>query len=391
MSVSNGLKIGIVGAGIGGLTTAIALQQRGMQVVIYEQAEKLTEVGAGLTISKNAARVFEALGLGEQLAALDSPCANMGVIDHLSGDILVYEPRDQKETLSSNVIASRQVHRADLHKLLAASLIDADSCLNLDHRLQDISQGASQVKLSFANGQVDHCDIVIGADGLKSAVRERLYSSEPANFTGFVAWRGLVDRTLVKDIALDPQFATYSSNDKLFVRYPVRNGDLINYVAIARKDDFLSESWAEPADVSEVAAQFSEWHQNVSDIILATPSDKCMRWALFTRAPLNNWINGRVCLLGDAAHPTTPFFGMGAAMAIEDSLILARCFEAENDNWQSALERYQRARMTRTNHIQQISLERAESYMHNDPAKRAMGPSSGLGNAMDYDPRTAVI
>ena len=325
------------------------------------------------------------------MAALDSPCANMGVIDHLSGDILVYEPRDQKETLSSNVIASRQVHRADLHKLLAASLIDADSCLNLDHRLQDISQGTSQVKLSFANGQVDHCDIVIGADGLKSAVRERLYSSEPANFTGFVAWRGLVDRTLVKDIALDPQFATYSSNDKLFVRYPVRNGDLINYVAIARKDDFLSESWAEPADVSEVAAQFSEWHQNVSDIILATPSDKCMRWALFTRAPLNNWINGRVCLLGDAAHPTTPFFGMGAAMAIEDSLILARCFEAENDNWQSALERYQRARMARTNHIQQISLERAESYMHNDPAKRAMGPSSGLGNAMDYDPRTAVI
>ena len=391
MSVLSSLKIGIVGAGIGGLTAAIALQQRGMQVVIYEQSEKLAEVGAGLTISKNAARVFEALGLGSQLAALDSPCPHMGVIDHLSGDILMYDPRDQEETLSTNVIASRQVHRADLHKLLAESLISEGSCLRLDHRLQKITQDTSQVKLSFTNGNIDYCDIVIGADGLKSAVRELLYSSEPANFTGFVAWRGLVDRSLVKDISLDPHFATYSSSDKLFVRYPVRNGALLNYVAIARKDDFLSESWAEPAEVSEVAAQFSDWHKDVSDIILATPSDKCMRWALFTRAPLNNWIKGRVCLLGDAAHPMTPFFGMGAAMAIEDSLILARCLEAEKDNWQHAFERYQRARLTRANHIQHISLQRAESYMHNDPAKRAMGPSSGLGNTMDYDPRTALI
>jgi len=292
----------------------------------------------------------------------------MGVIDHLSREILMYEPRNQEETLSTNVIASRQVHRADLHKLLATSLITADSCLKFDRRLQDITQDTSQVKLSFTNGKIDHCDIVIGADGLKSAARELLYSSEPANFTGFVAWRGLVDRSLVKDISLDPHFATYSSSDKLFVRYPIRNGDLLNYVAIARKDNFLSESWTEPAEVSEVAAQFSDWHKDVSDIIMATPSDKYMRWALFTRAPLNAWIKGRVCLLGDAAHPMTPFFGIGAAMAIEDSLILARCLEAEKDNWQNAFERSQRARLTRTNHIQHISLQRAESYMHNDPA-----------------------
>jgi len=252
--------------------------------------------------------------------------------------------------------------------LLATSLITADSCLKFDRRLQDITQDTSQVKLSFTNGKIDHCDIVIGADGLKSAARELLYSSEPANFTGFVAWRGLVDRSLVKDISLDPHFATYSSSDKLFVRYPIRNGDLLNYVAIARKDNFLSESWTEPAEVSEVAAQFSDWHKDVSDIIMATPSDKYMRWALFTRAPLNAWIKGRVCLLGDAAHPMTPFFGIGAAMAIEDSLILARCLEAEKDNWQNAFERSQRARLTRTNHIQHISLQRAESYMHNDPA-----------------------
>ena len=122
MSVLSSLKIGIVGAGIGGLTAAIALQQRGMQVVIYEQSEKLAEVGAGLTISKNAARVFEALGLGSQLAALDSPCPHMGVIDHLSGDILMYDPRDQEETLSTNVIAAcGQVLGNYLHLLMTRS------------------------------------------------------------------------------------------------------------------------------------------------------------------------------------------------------------------------------------------------------------------------------
>ena len=133
------------------------------------------------------------------------------------------------------------------------------------------------------------------------------------------------------------------------------------------------------------------WHEDVVRIIRATPKDKCMRWALYSREPLDKWIAGRVCLLGDAAHPMSPFFGMGAAMAIEDALILARCFEAEQASWTSALERYQSARLPRGNHMQQISLARAESYMNNDPSQRAMNPSSGLGNAMDYDPRTAKI
>jgi salicylate hydroxylase len=389
--VFHGLKVGIVGAGIGGLTAAIALQKIGMTVIVYEQAEQLGEVGAGLTISKNAARVFDSLGLGSQLAALGKPCPHMGVVDHITGKVLVYEPLDKKECQSGNVIASRQVHRADLHDLLTAAIARPNNTIRLDHELLDITQDSTRVKLSFTKGQVDYCDIVIGADGLKSAVRELLYSAKPAKFTGFVAWRGLVERSLVQGLKLDPHFATYSSSDKLFVRYPVRHGSLINYVGIARKNDFLSESWKAPAKVTEVAAEFSGWYQDVPNIILATPKNSCMRWALYTRGPLQDWIRGRVCLLGDAAHPLTPFFGMGAAMAIEDSLILARCFESEKDNWQNAFKRYQRARLERCNHMQHISLQRAESYMNNDPARRAMGPSSGLGKAMDYDPRTAII
>lgn len=391
MATSSAFKIGIVGAGIGGLTAALALQQRDMQVVLYEQAEQLGEVGAGLTISKNAACVFDALGLGSELAALDDPCPHLGVIHHITGDVLAYDPRDKEELHSDNVIASRQVHRADLYNLLVNAFVSAGNSLRLGHKLTDISQGLNRVKLSFSKGQVDYCDIVIGADGLKSAVREKLYSAKPASFTGFVAWRGLVERSMLPDIPLTPHFATYSSSDKLFVRYPVRQGRLINYVAIARKNDFLSESWKARAQASEVAAEFAGWYADVANIILATPEGRCMRWALYSREPLDDWINGRVCLLGDAAHPMSPFFGMGAAMAIEDALILARCCEAEKDNWQNAFKRYQTARLPRSNHMQRISLERAESYMHNDPEKRALSPSAGLGRAMEYDPRTAKI
>ena len=310
---------------------------------------------------------------------------------HESGEVLGYEPRDSHELECSNVILSRQVHRADLYDLLVKRFRDDGGQIRLGHKLKDISQKPDQVHLRFVAGQAEHCDIVIGSDGLRSVVRERLFSAHPAIFTGFVAWRGLVERRSVEDIPLDPHFGTYSSSDKLFVRYPVRHGSLINYVAIARRNDFLCESWSAPADVSQVAAEFDGWHEDVVRIIRATPKDRCMRWALYSREPLDKWITGRVCLLGDAAHPMSPFFGMGAAMAIEDALILARCFEAEKKNWTSALERYQSARLPRANHMQRISLERAESYMNNDPRQRAMNPSSGLGNAIDYDPRTVDI
>ena len=385
------LRIGIVGGGIGGLTAAIALKKQGLNAVVFEQAEELGEVGAGLTISKNAARVFDELGLGAQLASLDNPCPHLGSMHHESGEILGYEPRDSQELNDSNVIVSRQVHRADLYNLLVSRLKDDGGPIFLGHKLQDISQSSDQVELSFAAGQIEICDIVIGADGLRSAVRERLFSADPATFTGFVAWRGLVERQFVEDISFDPHFGTYSSSDKLFVRYPLRHGSRIHYVAIARRNDFLCESWSAPADVNQVAAEFDGWHEDVVRVIRATPKDKCMRWALYSREPLDKWIAGRVCLLGDAAHPMSPFFGMGAAMAIEDALILARCFEAEKESWTSALERYQSARLPRGNHMQRISLARAESYMNNDPIRRAMNPSSGLGNAMDYDPRTAKI
>lgn len=389
--MTKNIKIGIVGAGVGGLTTAIALQQKGFRVVVYEQSSELGEIGAGLTISINAGRVLAALGLGQQFCAMDAATPHLGAVDYETGERLSYELRDHAGNQSQFGAATRQVHRADLHNLLADNLHDKNATIFLDHRLSEITQSHDQVSLKFKNGKSDQCDYVIACDGLKSFVRQQLFSSKPAEFTGFVAWRGLVNRDHVPDVSLDPHFATYSSQSKLFTRYPVRHGSLVNYVAIARKLDFRSERWNEPAEVQEVAAQFSGWHEDVTKIILATPRDKCNRWALYTREPLNTWHKDRVVLLGDAAHPMTPFYGMGAAMAIEDGMIISRCLEAEPNDWQAAMGRYQQARLERCNNMQQISLARANDYMHPDKKSRALAPGAGMAPSTEYDPVTIPI
>lgn len=366
------------------------MQKRRFDVVVYEQAPELGEVGAGLTISASAARVFKALGLGDELAALDSPTPHMGTLHYKTGERLAYERRDNEAYFEQHGGLTRQVHRADLHEVLAGALVDRHNTLRLGHMLTKIWQGGDQAILEFAHDVSDKCDLIIGCDGLKSVTRDSLFYTESPKFTGFVAWRGLVARSLVPDISLDPHFATYSSDDKLFVRYPVRHGTLVNYVAIARNHDFRSESWKAKADVYDVAAQFEDWTGDVGTLIRATPSGQCMRWALYSRKPLESWVRGRVCLLGDAAHPMTPFYGMGAAMAIEDAMVLARCFE-KADGWESALQRYQSARLDRGNEMQKISLVRADAYMNPNPEKRALSPSDGLGKFMHYDPITAEI
>lgn len=389
VAMKTGKSIGIIGAGIGGLTAAIALRNRGFHVTVFEQASHLREVGAGLTLSPNASLVLEALGLKEQLESLDGPTPHLGTLDYRTGRILDFDERDLSAYRSRYGALTRQVHRADLHNVLSGA-VDRD-VVQLGHKLADIVERADGVDLTFENGRTAQFDAVIGCDGLKSVVRERLFAKEPALFTGFVAWRGLVKASGAALPDMVPHFGVYPSPDKLFIRYPVRGGALINYVAIARKADFHSESWNVKAEVSDVEAEFAGWHEDVTDLIRSTPKDSCMCWAIYTRQPLDRWTSDRVALLGDAAHPMTPFFGMGAAMAIEDAYILARCFEADDNDWPHALKRYESARMERGNHMQRISLARADDYMSRSKAHRNQKPGAGLGDSMDYNPLTAPI
>lgn len=380
-----GLKIGLIGGGIGGITAAIALQKYGLTPIVYEQAAKLGEVGAGITIGPNANHVLNGLGLESKLEALASASPNVGTLHYKTGERLSYVSRGKQEYLKRYGAVSRLMHRADVYSLLLDTYKSNSENLKLSHELTTIKQNSETVTLKFSNGITDQCDVVIACDGIKSGVRDRIFVTEPPKFTGFVAWRGLVDRNLAPQVTLDPHFAAFPAENKLFGRYPVRHNTLINYVAVARKPSLSSESWSQRAEVSEVLSEFEDWYEDVVNIIRATPKDKCLRWALHSRQPMKSWVNGRISLLGDAAHPMTPFYGMGAGMAIEDALILARCFNEVGNDWEAGLNRYETARLSRANKMHIDSLERGEAFMSPDPKKRGQAPSAGLDDQLLYN------
>ena len=376
--MSKEIKIGLIGAGIGGITAAIALQQRGINPIVYEQSPELGEVGAGITIGPNANHVLNSLGLEEKLDKLAHPSPNVGILHYKTGERLSYVPRGREIYMQKYGAVSRLMHRAEIYELLLDQIKNKSKILKLNHKLKEIKQDNERVILNFENNIEEFCDIVIACDGIKSIVRDQLFKTEEPKFTGFVAWRGLVDANQLPNINLDPHFAAYPAENKMFGRYPVKNQTLINYVAVARKPSLTSESWSQKASVSEVLSEFDQWNKNVVDIIKATPEDKCLRWSLYSRQPLSHWVNGRVSLLGDAAHPMTPFYGMGAGMAIEDALILARSFEKHSKNWNKALECYELARIGRANKMHTDSLVRGDAFMSSDPSKRSLPPSAGL-------------
>lgn len=385
------MRIAIVGAGIGGLSSALALSRSAHDVVVFEQSSALREVGAGLTLSPNVGRVLFALGLGEKLNALAGATPSVGTLDIRTGALMACDVKSYNRADHACGAILRHVHRADLHDLLADAVRASGVKIELGARLTDIEQTAGHTQLHFAGRPSAEFDIVIACDGLKSVVRERLFSPEQPQFTGFVAWRGLVPADQLDIGPLEPHFATYPASDRFFSRYPVRHGALVNYVAIARKPDFRTEGWNHVARREDLLGEFAEWHPDVRAIIDATPDDQCLLWALYTRQPLTSWTNGRIVLLGDAAHPMTPFYGMGAAMAIEDACVLGRCFAAAGNDWQSALQRYESARLPRGNEMQRISLQRAEIYMNPDAASRNLLPGAGLEGMQDYNPLTAAI
>ena len=376
--MSNKIKIGLIGAGIGGITAAISLQQKGINPTIYEQAPELGEVGAGITIGPNANHVLNSLGLEEKLEKLAKPSPNVGTLHYKTGERLSYVPRGREIYMEKYGAVSRLIHRAELYQLLVDEIKDKKNILKLNHKLKKIKQDDKKVILYFENNIIEHCDVVIACDGIKSIVRDQLFNTQKPKFTGYVAWRGLVESAKVPDIDLDPHFAAYPAENKMFGRYPVKHKTLINYVAVARKPSLTSESWSQKAEVSEVLEEFNEWNEDVVRIINATPSDKCLRWSLYSRQPLKKWINGRVSLLGDAAHPMTPFYGMGAGMAIEDAIVLARCFDKYSKDWQDALKYYELARIGRANKMHLDSLERGDAFMSSDASKRSLPPSAGL-------------
>jgi salicylate hydroxylase len=386
-------EIAIVGAGVGGLAAALALQRAGLRARVYEQAPQLGEVGAGLSLSPTAVHALNHLGLRDMLAR-DAYAPEDQVIRHYRDGRPLMQINRGRSLLERYGERYYMIHRADLHDALAASVRANDpNAIVLDHRLKSVSNGAG-VTLEFDNGQRYRCDALVAADGSRSTVRNQIFGAGDPQFTGYIAWRGLVPMEKVPPGVLNPPSGIFIGPRHLVNRYPVRRGTLLNFVAFAERAEWTEEGWSIRSTVEELLEEFRGWHPDVLTFMRQTPPQQLFKWGLFDREPLDTWTRGRITLLGDAAHPVLPFLGHGAVLAIEDGVVLSRALAQESDV-EVALQRYEAARRSRANFVLLKSRDAGKQFHHAIPdnyGERANGRSAdeGLG-LFDYNPVTAAL
>jgi 2-polyprenyl-6-methoxyphenol hydroxylase-like FAD-dependent oxidoreductase len=339
----------MVGGGIGGLTAALSLLRAGFDVQLYEQARKLSEVGAGIQVSPNASRILHRLGLADELAGLGVRPLAMHQRRWDDGRTLLRTP------LADEIVAAfgfphYQMHRADLLATLAAGL--PDERIHVDHRLTGFVDQGDHVSLEFENGETAEVAVLVGADGIHSTVREKLLGPERPHFTGCVAYRGLVPAQRLAELALPVETQVWMGPGRHFVHYYVQSEQLVNFVAIIERDTWTRESWTDAGEIADALAAYEGWHPQVLGILGSV--QETFIWALFDRAPLARWSVGRVTLLGDACHPMLPFMAQGSAQAIEDAAALTTCL-LEATDVPAALRRYEAVRLARASRIQAMS------------------------------------
>ena len=386
MSMDRATPIAIIGAGLGGLTAALALQRAGFRPRVYEQAAVLGDVGAGISVTPNATKGLESLGLGAALAATAMVPPQQLVCDGLTGTEL--KSIDRRDVRARYGAAYYMLHRADLHALLVAAVTANDpSAIATGHELSTIETSETGARLGFAGTPPVDAAIVIAADGARSRIRTRIFGDAGAEFTGHIAWRLLVPAAAAPLAARQPGSVVWAGPERSFVRYPVRGCTLINCVGLTRSGAWRGEGWSQQVPAAVMAAEFAGWVPDVTDLIAAAPGGMAGSWGLFLRPPVDRLVAGPVALLGDAAHPMLPFMGQGAAMAIEDGVVLARCVAAAATPG-AALSRYADARLARVHLIQAESAAGADRLQSGTPRLNRTEDDLGL---FDYDPATVAI
>lgn len=334
------VRLIIVGGGIGGLTAAIALRRVGIDVVVYEQAARSDEIGAGITVQPNAVRVLERLGLGARLAELGADLARSATY-YADGTLVGEEPS-----------TGLGMHRADLVTILTERL--PDGVVHHGRRCTWFDQDQDRATVRLDDGTAVTADAVVAADGIHSTFQGVVTGRSEPLFSGMMAYRGLIPRDRMPDWP-DGQVKTWYGQDRSIRFYPVRAGRLINCVAAVPADDELRESWSAAGDPLALAAAFADgWDPAVRELLGRV--DRTFRWGLYDREPLLRWSRGRLTLLGDAAHPMLPHLGQGANQSIEDAIALATLLRGVNgDRVPLALRRYEILRLNRTARFQQMA------------------------------------
>ena len=357
------LKVLVAGGGIGGLTAAIALLRKGFDVHVFEAANNFSEVGAGVTLAPNAMCGFSYIGVAEALEAIASFPKRQQVRHWQDARVLkTLERGDEMRQKYGHPYV--YMHRADLHNVLIETTEQLGGVMHVSSRVVSADHDDNAAWIELANGEKHTGDLVVGADGVKSAVRQ-LYETSAPIFSGHVAWRGVVptDDTL-QVLAENP--GNFIGPDRLVVWYPLRSGKQLNLVFFARQSGWSEDGWTIPATRAELEEIFEGWCPEVRHMITHLDESTLYKWAINMRSSLKNWnTGGRITLLGDAAHAMTPFLGQGASSAIEDAVVLARALE-DSDTLNEALNRYQDARLERTAFIQAESNANAERMQDKD-------------------------
>jgi len=362
------LSIAVIGAGLGGLTAAVALHRAGFDVHVYEQAPELTEVGGGINMGPNAARVLYRLGLG---AALDREAVRPRSTHQRrwqDGRTLQRAPLNPRcEELYG--APHLTVHRADLLAIIASGFVAER--VHLGHRLGGLDGKGDRVAASFENGERITADILVGADGINSTVRAGLLGEEAPRFAGCVAYRGLVPTERLAELDLELGSQSWVGPGGHLVHYFVARGRLLNFVGWTEHDTWNREDWTDRATIERALVAFDGWHPQIRRITAA--ADTCFIWALFDREPLERWSVGHITLLGDACHPMYPFMGQGAAQAIEDGATLAACLVAADAGDPAArLRRYEELRRPRVTRLQEMSrANKIRFHLPDGPAQEA--------------------
>jgi len=352
----SGLRVAVIGGGIGGCAAALALQRAGCVVDVYEQVPVKGEVGAGIQISPNASRLLNAYGLAQQLEAIGVRPSMTEARRWDDGRVL---SREQLGPAMERDFGAPyyHVHRADLLRIISDAI--PPHCLHMGRRYVGLVQRDDHVEVVFEGGTTVEADVVVGADGIHSAVRRELFGAEQPRFSGNVAYRGVVPVERIEHLGIERKSTNWMGPGGHFVHYFVSGGRYLNFVAVIEQAAWQRESWNDRGDVAEALQYYMGWHPQLHTILRAV--DDIYKWALFDRDPLPAWTRGRVALLGDACHPMLPYMAQGAAQAIEDGAVLAACLRPDV-SVQDALKRYETIRKPRASEIQALARRNAQLF-----------------------------
>lgn len=350
---------GIIGGGIAGLSAAIALAQRGADVTVFEAAPDFGEVGAGLQLSANAVRVLAALGLDPLTKLRHNRPSNVTLSDYKHARRVV--KLDLKNDMGRPFL---QVHRADLIEFLAQAARQAGVETVLNTRVMLEPQTPTSISTDKSTFEFD---AVIAADGVRSAARAHVAGTTNLAFTGYVAWRALIDASRLNGHPALQDARVAMGPKAHVVTYPLREGSLVNLVAVQQQDDWIVEGWMKEGDPQDLRARFDGWSREVTDLLEQVETCHC--WGLFAHTELTTWSKGKTALIGDAAHPMLPFMAQGAAMSIEDAWVLAAALDAA-PTIEDGLRTYETHRKPRATRVQKTALSNADIYHLSNPLVR---------------------